>query len=50
MLAIDYDKIYFEIIIFDDYFDVYAKYNQIIGSRLISRIPLEELPEEVKNA
>lgn len=43
MLAIDYDKIYFEIITFDDYFDIYARYNQIIGSRLIARMPLTEL-------
>lgn len=45
MLRVDYDSIYFEIITRDDgTADVYAKHNQIIGSRLAATIDASTLP------
>lgn len=40
MLLIDYDEIYFDVITRSDWnhVDVYAKYNQILGSRLIAMV------------
>lgn len=44
MLAIKYDRIYFDAVVFDDNsVAIYAKYNQIIGSRLIGWFDLSEL-------
>jgi hypothetical protein len=44
MLYIDRDSIYFDTVIFDNTFDVYANYNLIIGSRLIGTFNNSELP------
>ena len=38
MIYIEYDTIYFEVIVYDDRSSrVYAKYNQIIGSRIVAK-------------
>ena len=42
MLAIDYDRIYFEIVTRDDCYALRANYNQILGSRLLAIFPLTE--------
>ncbi len=45
MLAIDRDRIYFEIITFDDGTStVYAKYNQILGSHKLANIHTDTIP------
>ena len=45
MLAIDRDRIYFEIITFDDGTStVYAQYNQILGSRKLANIHTDTIP------
>lgn len=47
MLQVDNDSIYFEIIVRDDgTADVYARYNQIIGSRMLATIDASTLPVE----
>lgn len=47
MLTIDYDQIYFEVISRPewDYISVYAKYNQILGSRLIAIVDKQSFLE-----
>jgi len=40
MLMIDYDRIYFSIVVFEDHFDLYVKYNLIIGSRFLGSFAL----------
>lgn len=47
MLVIDYDEIYFDFISLPewDYVTVYAKYNQILGSRLIAIVDKQSFIE-----
>lgn len=45
MIRVNHDAIYFEVIIRADMsVSVYARYNQILGSRKISDVELDEIP------
>jgi len=44
MIAIDYDEVYFKLIVFKDEATLYLQYNQIIGSRLLATLDLNTLP------
>jgi len=46
MLAIDNDSIYFEIILHKTGAVIWAKYNQILGSRMLGSVKLETVPTE----
>ena len=48
MIEVNNDRIYFELIVFADEAHLYAKYNQIIGSRLLAELDLDSLPKCVK--
>ena len=44
MITVDYDTIYFNIILFKDYAVLRARYGQILGSRVIARIQHDSIP------
>lgn len=47
MIPVDYDTTSFKMIVFDDCFDLYIEYGQILGSRYLCRLPLDELPVRI---
>jgi hypothetical protein len=45
LLSIDYDTLHWKIIVFEDTFDLYVSYGQILGTRLVLRTSNKHLPD-----
>lgn len=50
MIHIDYDVLSFEIIVFQDEAHIYIRHGQIIGSFLLTIVPLADLPSQIKTS
>jgi len=44
-ISVDWDTIHFQIIVFSDCIMVHASHGQIIGQRLLCKLPISELPK-----